>query len=79
MHVQMSYRHSEIVDVAQAHFSALRLCMGAFIALIGRQSSPEDRYIHLDTCQKCEIERNWCTDVHIYGVTLECYYKVTID
>jgi hypothetical protein len=54
--VQMSDRHSEIVDVTPGHFSALWLSIGAFIALGGRRSMPQNGYMHPETCLKCEIQ-----------------------
>jgi hypothetical protein len=45
MGVQMAYQHSEIIDVAPAHFSSLWLCIGTFIALCGSLFSPQNAFI----------------------------------
>jgi hypothetical protein len=44
MGVQISYRHSDLVDVAPAHFSALQLCIGAFIAMFARRFTVRHRH-----------------------------------
>jgi hypothetical protein len=53
----MAYRHSEIIDVAPAHFSSLWLRIGTFIALCGSLFSPQNAFIirslsdHQNKCQ----------------------------
>jgi hypothetical protein len=44
MGVQISYQHSDLVDVAPAHFSALQLCIGAFIAMFARRFTVRHRH-----------------------------------
>jgi hypothetical protein len=41
----MAYQHSEIIDVAPAHFSSLWLRIGTFIALCGSLFSPQNAFI----------------------------------